>query len=228
MSVKTLFLNDCTYRYMLDVSLREHPVLRELREATGRTADGGRQISPEQGQLMALLAEMIGATTTLEIGTFHGYSALAVALALPPGGRVVTCDMDARHLANARRFWAKAGVDGKIEFKHGIALDTLDALVADGQRGRFDLAFIDANEEEHDAYYERSLVLIRRGGVIVLDNIFVQGLAAGDPERGQPVGDRDAVRTAAVRELNAKLLRDERVSITSIPLSDGIMLARKR
>lgn len=228
MSVKTLFLNDCTYRYMLDISLREHPVLCELREATSRTADGGRQISPEQGQFMALLAEIIGARTTLEIGTFHGYSALAVALALPADGRVVTCDVDARHLATARAFWRKAGVDEKIEFEHGVALCTLDALVASDRCGRFDLAFIDANEEEHDAYYERSLALVRRGGVIVLDNVFVQGLAAGDPERGQPAGDRDAVRTEAVRRLNAKLLRDDRVSISSIPLSDGITIARKR
>lgn len=213
-------LNDAVYDYLLEVSLREPPVLARLREETAGLPRAIMQISPEQGQFMALLAELLGARRVLEVGTFTGYSALVVALALPTDGRVITCDVNEETAAIARRYWAEAGVADKIELRLGPAVDTLDALLADGGAGTFDLAFVDADKTNYDAYYERGLALLRPGGLMLVDNVLWGG-AVADPQHE----DED---TDAIRALNAKIHGDERVSLSLLPVSDGLTLARKR
>ncbi|HZB94187.1 MAG TPA: class I SAM-dependent methyltransferase [Stellaceae bacterium] len=213
-------LTDTLQDYILEHSLREPPLLRRLREETARLPMAGMQIAPDQGQFMALLARLTGARRCLEIGTFTGYSALAVALALPEDGRILACDVNPDTTAIARRYWAEAGVAGKIELRLAPALETLDALLTERQEGRFDFAFIDADKENYDGYYERVLRLLRPGGLILLDNVLWSGRVA-DRRR------KDA-ETAALRALNAKLHRDERIDLSLLPLADGITLARKR
>ena len=220
MSRQTLNLTDRLYDYLLDVSLREPPLLARLREETAKVPMAEMQISPEQGQFMALLVELIGAHRTLEVGTFTGYSALAVALALPPEGRVITCDINEEMTAIARRYWAEAGVIDKIDLRLAPAVDTLDALLADGQADQFDFAFIDADKTNYLAYYERTLGLLRSGGLIAVDNVLWNG-AVADPKRQ----DDD---TSAIRAFNEALHADERVSLSLLPISDGLTLARKR
>jgi predicted O-methyltransferase YrrM len=219
MSTRTLTLDDDLYRYLLDVSLREHPVMMQLRAVTREHAHANMQISPEQGQFMALLVNLAGARRTLEIGVFTGYSALAVALALPADGRIIACDVNEDYTAVARDFWKKAGVDHKIDLHLAPAIDTLDALIADGQAGCFDFAFIDADKTGYDAYYERCLTLLRRGGLIVIDNVLWGGSVA------RPAEDDD---TAAIQALNRKLRDDERIDLSMLPVGDGLTLARKR
>jgi predicted O-methyltransferase YrrM len=219
MSNRTLNLDTDLYRYLLDVSLREHPVMTQLRAATREHAHASMQISPEQGQFMALLLKLIGARRTLEIGVFTGYSALAVALALPPDGRVVGCDVNEDDTAIARTYWKKAGVDHMIDLHLAPAIDTLDALIADRQAGCFDFAFIDADKASYDAYYERCLTLLRRGGLIAMDNMLWGGRVARRAE------DND---TAAIQALNWKLHDDERIDLSLLPVGDGLSLARKR
>ncbi len=220
MSTRTVTLNESLYDYLLGVSLREPPLLARLREETAALPHAIMQVSPEQGQFMALLAEVLGAKRVIEVGTFTGYSALVVALALPPDGHLITCDVDEEMTAIARRYWGEAGVADRIDLRLGPAVDTLDALLADGAAGTFDLAFIDADKKNYDSYYERTLALLRRGGLMLIDNVLWSG-AVADPERRD--GD-----TAAIRALNAKLHGDERVSLSLLPVSDGITLARKR
>lgn len=219
MTTRTLNLDDALYRYMIDVSLRDHPVLAELREANRSHPLARMQIAPEQGQFMQLLARMIGARRTLEIGTFTGYSALAVALALPPDGCVITCDISREYTDIARACWEKAGVAHKIDLRIAPALETLDGLVAGGGAGSFDFAFIDADKTGYDAYYERCLLLLRAGGVIAVDNVLWSGRVA------QPADDAD---TAALQAFNIKLHNDERIDLSLLPLGDGLTLARKR
>ncbi|HXZ03154.1 MAG TPA: class I SAM-dependent methyltransferase [Stellaceae bacterium] len=206
--------------YVLSVSLREPPVLRRLREETALLPMAGMQIAPDQGQFMALLARLVGARRCLEIGTFTGYSTLTVALALPQDGRIIACDVDPETTAIARRYWQAAGAADKIELRLAPALATLDALLGDGQAGTFDFVFIDADKENYDGYYERALRLLRPGGLIVIDNVLWGGWVA-DGRRKDP-------DTAALRALNAKLHRDERIDLSLLPLADGITLARKR
>ncbi len=206
--------------YVLDMSLREPVLLRRLRQETARLPMAGMQIAPDQGQFMALLARLVGARRCLEIGTFTGYSALAVALALPPDGRVIACDVNPETTAIARRYWAEAGVAERIELRLAPALETLDALIAAGEAGRFDFVFIDADKENYDGYYERALRLLRAGGLVILDNVLWGGWVA-DRRRTDP-------ETEALRALNAKLHRDERIDVSLLPLADGITLARKR
>ena len=220
MSRQTLTLSDALYDYLLSVSLREPPLLYRLREETAALPHAVMQISPEQGQFMALLAELVGARRVLEVGTFTGYSALVVALALPADGRIITCDVDEEMTAIARRYWAEAGVADKIDLRLGPAVDTLDALLSDGGADTFDFAFVDADKENYDAYYERALALLRQGGLMVIDNVLWSG-AVADPNQ------KDA-DTNAIRALNAKLHGDQRVSLSLLPVSDGITLARKR
>ncbi len=220
MSRQTLTLSDALYDYLLSVSLREPPLLSRLREETAALPHAVMQISPEQGQFMALLAELVGARRVLEVGTFTGYSALVVALALPADGRIITCDVDEAMTAIARRYWAEAGVADKIDLRLGPAVDTLDALLSDGGADTFDFAFVDADKENYDAYYERALALLRQGGLMVIDNVLWSG-AVADPNQ------KDA-DTNAIRALNAKLHGDQRVSLSLLPVSDGITLARKR
>ena len=180
MSRTTLPLTERLHQYLLANSLREHPALRQLRDDTSGLPGAGMQIAPEQGQFMALLVELIGARRVLEIGCFTGYSALAMALALPPDGRLVTLEVNAEPIEIGRRAWRAAGVAERIEVRLGLALDSLDALLEDGSADTFDLAFIDADKKSYDAYYERALRLVRPGGLILLDNVLWGG-AVADP-----------------------------------------------
>ncbi|GAB4133441.1 MAG: class I SAM-dependent methyltransferase [Cyanobacteria bacterium J069] len=220
MSSKSLGLSDALHDYLLSVSLREPDVLRSLREETARHPQSVMQITPDQGQFLALLVQILGATKTLEIGVFTGYSALSVALALPETGRVVACDVSEDFTAIARRYWQQAGVAHKIDLHIAPALETLDRLLAEGQAGTFDFAFIDADKGNYWNYYERSLQLLRSGGLIAVDNVLWSGDVI-DPN------DQSA-NTLAIREFNQKLHQDDRVSLTMIPLSDGLTLAMKR
>ena len=217
-------IDDRLYDYILATSLREPDVLRRLRAETAGMPGAGMQIGPEQGQFMALLVEAIGARRTLEIGTFTGYSALVVALALPPEGRVVACDVSEEFTAVARRYWAEAGVAGKIDLHLAPALETLDRLLGPGpgggQAGSFDFAFIDADKANYDAYYERVLTLLRPGGLAAIDNVLWNGKVVET--------DSEDPDTQAIQALNAKLKGDDRVTIFMLPLGDGLTLARKR
>ena len=217
---RQITLTDELLAYLQEVSLREPDALRKLREETARLPMAGMQISPEQGQFMALLVRLIGARRCLEVGTFTGYSALAVALALPADGRVVCCDVSEEYTAVARRAWASAGVVGKIDLHLAPARVTLDKLRAEGRNGSFDFAFIDADKENYDHYYEAALELVRIGGVIAIDNVLWSG-AVVDPKKQ----DAD---TKALRALNRKLRDDQRVDISMLPLGDGLTLARVR
>ena len=219
MSRRTIDLDDVLYRYLLDHSLREHPAQTALREATKGHPWAGMQISPEQGQLMALLVGLIGARRALEIGVFTGYSALAVALALPDDGRLLACDISDEYTRVGRPFWQQAGVARKIDLRLAPALETLDAQLAEGAAGGFDFAFIDADKGGYDAYYERCLLLLRPGGLIAIDNTLWSGAVA------RPAQDAD---TAALQRLNAKLHLDQRIDLSLLPIGDGLTLARKR
>jgi predicted O-methyltransferase YrrM len=220
MSNRTITLTDSLYGYLLSVSLRESDLQRRLREETARDPMARMQIAPEQGQFMALLSRLIGARRCVEIGVFTGYSSLAVALALPAGGSIVACDVSEQWTSVARRYWAEAGVADRIELRLAPALDTLDALLAAGGAGSFDLAFIDADKVNYLGYYERVLRLLRPGGLAVVDNTLWSGRVA-DPE----VADAD---TVALRHFNEHLHRDERVDLSLVPIGDGLTLARKK
>jgi caffeoyl-CoA O-methyltransferase len=219
MSRQTLNLDHRLYRYLQDHGVREHPAQAALRDETARHPHGGMQISPEQGQLMALLVKLIGARQTIEIGVFTGYSALSVALALPEGGRVLACDVSEEYTRIGRRYWEQAGVADRIDLRLGPALATLDACLANGEAGRYDFAFIDADKTSYDAYFERCLRLLRQNGLIAIDNVLWGGAVAKKP--------RDA-DTAALQALNDKLYRDERIDVSMLPIGDGLTLARKR
>ncbi|MBW4647289.1 MAG: class I SAM-dependent methyltransferase [Kastovskya adunca ATA6-11-RM4] len=219
MSNKTLNLDDRLYDYFLSTSLREPEILRQLREETAEHEMAVMQIAPEQGQFMALLVQLMGATKTLEIGVFTGYSSLCVALALPPNGQIVACDISQEYTTLARRYWEAAGVADKIDLRIAPALETLDQLLANGQAESFDFAFIDADKGNYDGYYERSLQLIRPGGLIAIDNVLWSGRVA-DPniQNGS---------TKALRALNEKLHEDERITLSMVPIADGLTLALK-
>lgn len=220
MSTKNTLVTDAVYDYILANSLREPDVLQKLRQETARHPLANMQIAPEQGQFMALLVELIGARKILEIGVFTGYSSTSLALALPADGKLTACDISKKLTDVARRFWEMAGVTQKIDLYVGPALDTLDTLLAEGWAGCYDLAFIDADKANYDGYYERSLSLLRQGGLIMIDNVLWSGQVA-DPE----FDDED---TLAIRALNAKILADSRVSISLLPVADGLTLALKR
>ncbi len=220
MSNRSLGLDDALYQYLLDASLREPPLLAELRRETAAHPLARMQIAPEQGQFMQLLLKLIGARQCLDIGVFTGYSALAAALVLPEGGRVVACDISEDYTRGARDYWRRAGVADKVELRIAPALDTLDALLAAGEGGDFDFAFIDADKESYADYYERCLQLLRPGGLVAVDNCLWNGRVADDSAR-------DA-ETEAIRALNAKVRDDQRVDISLVPVGDGLLLARKR
>lgn len=219
MSTRTLQLNDVLYHYLLE-NLREAPILAELRQQTATmTGVAQMQISPEQGQFMALLVELIGAKKTLDIGVFTGYSALAVALALPQEGRVVACDMNVEWTAIAKEFWRRAGVADKVDLRLAPAATTLAGLLQQGEAGTFDFAFIDADKRNYPIYYEQCLELLRPNGLMAIDNVFQQGRVA------DPVITDDI--TQIIRNFNQKLLQDPRITLSMVPIGDGLTLARK-
>jgi len=213
-------LTEETYQYLLSVSSRESEVLRRLREETAALPNAQMQISPDQGQFMALLAEMLRAKKTLEVGVFTGYSSLAVAAALPADGRVVACDVSEEWTSIARRHWKEAGVAAKIDLRLAPATETLNSLLAGGEAGTFDLAFIDADKSNYDTYYELSLKLLRSGGLIAIDNVLWSGRVA-DAKNQEP-------DTIAIRALNKKLHQDQRITLSMLSVADGLTLAMKR
>ncbi len=219
MSKRTIAVDDRIYEYLLDVSLREPAILTRLRAETAKHSLSNMQIAPEQGQFMALLVELMGVSRALEIGTFTGYSSLWIALAMPPHGRLICCDVSEEWTAVAQRYWAAAGVEKKIQLRLAPATDTLDALLAADQTGKFDFAFIDADKQNYQNYLERCLQLLRPGGLIAVDNTLWDG-AVADPENHEP-------DTLAIRAFNEKLHTDDRVSLTLVPIGDGVTLARK-
>jgi caffeoyl-CoA O-methyltransferase len=220
MTKKTLGLDNQLYDYLLSASLRESEILQQLREETARLPNAVMQIAPEQGQFMALLVQLLGATKTLEVGVFTGYSSLCVALALPPNGKIVACDVSEEYTTVARRYWEAAGVTDKIDLRLAPALETLDELLASGQAETFDFAFIDADKRNYEGYYERSLQLIRPGGLIAIDNVLWSGRVADSQ-----VHDNS---TEAIRAFNKTLHHDERVTLSLVPIADGLTLALKR
>lgn len=220
MSARTLPLDDSLYGYLLDHSLREAPELARLREDTRRMPQANMQISPEQGQFLALLVRLIGARCCLEVGTFTGYSSTVVALALPADGRILCLDVSEEYTARAREAWREAGVEEKIELRLAPARESLDALLAEGAAGSFDFAFIDADKENYRHYYEAALELLRPGGLIAVDNTLWGGSVA-DPADTKP-------DTVAIRAFNDALHADERVDLSLVPIGDGLSLARKR
>lgn len=219
MTNKTISMNATLRDYLLSVSLRETEVARRLREETARLPEANMQIAPEQGQFMALLVRLMGARKALEIGVYTGYSSLCVALALPADGRLVACDVSREWTAVARRYWEEAGAAHKIDMRLAPALETLDSLLATGAADSFDFAFIDADKLAYDDYYERTLRLLRPGGLMTIDNVFFRGQVA-DLE----FQDED---TRAMRTFNKKLHKDPRITLSFLPLADGLTLALK-
>lgn len=221
MSRRTLQLDDALLEYVIEHGVREHPELAALREATRTHPRAGMQISPEQGQLMQLLVQTIGARRTIEIGVFTGYSALAVALALPDDGRILACDVSDEFTRVGRPFWKRAGIEHKIELVLQPAVNTLDARIAAGESGLYDFAFIDADKSNYASYFERCLQLVRTGGLIAIDNVLWSGRVA----RPADPGDAD---TLALQQLNSALHDDARIDLALLPIGDGLTLARKR
>jgi caffeoyl-CoA O-methyltransferase len=219
MSTRSWLIPEPIYPYYQSVGLREPPVLAELSELTGKHPQGGMQISAEQGQFMQLLVRAIGAKKCLEVGVFTGYSSLSVALAIPDDGRIVACDVSAEYTDIAHRFWEKAGVAHKIDLRIAPGCETLDKLIAGGESGTFDFAFIDADKENYGAYYERACALVRRGGLIAVDNTLWAGRLV-DASDQRPA-------TVAMREFNVKVHRDARVMLSMLPIGDGLTLALK-
>ncbi|MBE9205100.1 class I SAM-dependent methyltransferase [Nostoc sp. LEGE 06077] len=219
MTTQTLGLEENLYEYLLSVSVREAEILTQLRQETAQHPMGRMQIAPEQGQLMSLLVQLIGAQKTLEIGVFTGYSTLVVALALPKTGKVVACDISEEFTAIARRYWQQAGVAEKIDLHLAPAMETLDRLLTDGEAETFDFAFIDADKSNYDGYYERSLKLIRPGGLIAIDNVLWSGRVADIQVQDN--------RTKKIRAFNQKLHQDSRITLSLIPIADGLTLVRK-
>jgi predicted O-methyltransferase YrrM len=205
--------------YMRAVTLREPEPLRRLREETEDHPHASMQTSPEQGQFLHLLARLTAARKTLEVGVFMGYSSAWVALALPPGGRVVACDRSEEFTRRARRTWRETGVEDRIDLRLAPALDTLQALVADGHAGTFDFAFIDADKANYSNYYECALRLLRPGGLVAADNTLWKGSVVDPADHTED--------TEAIREFNRKLHADPRISLTLVPLGDGLTLAYK-
>ncbi|NRF65737.1 class I SAM-dependent methyltransferase [Aquincola sp. S2] len=219
MNNRHLNIDDTLYRYLVEHGVREHPAQAALREATSAHPYALMQIGPDQGALLALLVQLIGAKHTIEIGVFTGYSALTVALALPDDGRVLACDVSEAFTAVGRPHWQAAGVAQKIDLRLAPALQTLDAELAAGRAGHYDFAFIDADKTGYDGYYERCLQLLRPGGLIAIDNVLWSGLVA------QPADDAD---TRALQALNTKLKADQRIDLVMLTVGDGLTLARKR
>jgi predicted O-methyltransferase YrrM len=220
MSNQTLSVTPALYDYILSVSLREHPLLAQLRAETLQMEWAIMQISPEQGQFMQLITKLTHAKRCVEVGVFTGYSSLAVALALPDDGRITACDVSEEWTNVARRYWNEAGVAHKIDLHLAPAADTLQGLLEKGEAGSYDLAFVDADKTSYDEYYELCLRLLRPGGLMLIDNTLYSGEVA-DPAADSP-------QVLAIRALNKKIYTDDRVDLTLLPLSDGVTMVRKR
>jgi predicted O-methyltransferase YrrM len=212
-------LTDDLTDYIRQIALREPEALRRQREASDQHPRASMQTSPEQGQFLHLLARLAGAKKTIEVGVFLGYSSTWVALALPAGGRIIACDQSQEYTAQARQLWRAAGVEDKIELRLAPALETLDGLIAGGGAGSFDFAFIDADKANYANYYDRAMVLVRPGGLIAIDNVLWDGDVIDASKT-----DAD---TESIRAFNRKLQADERVSLSLVPLGDGLTLACK-
>ncbi|MEM7033495.1 MAG: class I SAM-dependent methyltransferase [Chloroflexota bacterium] len=217
---RQLTISNPLYEYILNNSVREPNVLSRLREETYRDPEADMQIGPEQGQFLSLLVTLIQAKRTIEVGVFTGYSALWTALALPDDGQIIACDVSEKWTSVGRKYWQEAGVADKIDLRLAPAAETLQALLDDGQAGQFDFAFIDADKSGYDTYYEQCLQLIRSGGLIAIDNVLWGGAVV--------YAARQDTDTVALRELNKKLHTDERVTLSLIPIGDGLTLAVKR
>jgi predicted O-methyltransferase YrrM len=220
MSTRSLGLSPVLYDYLLAVSLREPELLSQLRRETAALPNAGMQISPEQGQFMRLLVELIGARRALEVGVFTGYSSLCVALALPADGQLVACDVNPTYTDIARKYWQRAGVEQRVSLHIGPAVATLDGLLESGQKESFDFAFIDADKENYSKYYEQALALLKPGGLLTIDNVLWGGNVADTSDTSPS--------TEAIRRLNATVKNDQRVTISLLPVGDGLLLARKR
>ena len=216
MSTKTINIDEKLYEYLLNNSLREPALLKKLREETALMPSGLMQISPEQGQFMGLLVRLIGIRRILEIGVFPGYSSLAMALALPEDGTIVACDISEEFTRISRKYWN----DTRIQLKIGPAIDTLQELSQDDKLEPFDLVFIDADKGNYSNYYEASLSLLRKGGLILVDNVLWSGKVANPENQEQD--------TVAIREFNQKLHQDDRIDLSLLPIGDGLTFARKR
>ncbi len=214
------FISDPLYDYLLSVSLREPEILQALRQETASHPMSQMQIAPEQGQLMALLVQLISAKKVLEVGVFTGYSSLVVALALPPDGKLTACDLSEDYTNIARRYWEAAGVADKIDLQIAPALETLDRLLAEGAAGSYDFAFIDADKSGYPDYYDRALQLLRPGGLMAIDNVLWSGRVADSQEQDS--------RTNLIRRFNAMLHQDQRISLSMLAVADGLTLALKR
>jgi len=217
---KTHFVTKTVRRYVAEHSARPDALLEELRVVTEREPMFRMQVSPEQGAFLSMLVKLAGAKRAIEIGTFTGYSAVCIARALGADGRLLACDVSDAWTATAREFWRRAGLDGRIELRVAPALATLDELLGAGAAGTFDFAFIDADKENYDGYFERCLALTRSGGLIVLDNVLWSGAVADAKDK--------ASSTVALRALNDKLVGDARVEVSMVPIGDGMTLALKK
>jgi len=220
MSNRTISVTAEINDYISDCSAEEPAILTKLRAETAALSDSDMQIGPQQGQFLALLVSVLGAKRVLEIGTFTGYSSLVMAMALPEDGLIVTCDINQKTTAIARRYWQAAGFSDRIQLRLGPGLDSLGGLIADGDAGTFDFAFIDADKINYEGYFERTMQLVTRGGLIAIDNVLWNG----------KVIDRsiDDANTIAIRAFNLARRNDDRITITMLPIGDGMTLARKR
>lgn len=220
MARTSIGISDELHEYVIRHGVREPAIFRRLREETSALPQSMMQIAPDQGAFLAMLVGLIDARRCLELGTFTGYSSLAIALAMPPEGRIVCCDVSDEWTSIARRYWAEAGVADRVDLRLGPALGTLDELIAGGAAGTFDFAFIDAQKSEYPDYHERVVQLLRSGGLAVYDNVLWGGAVIDEAE--------DDPNTQGIRRLNERIGLDERVEVSMLPFADGLTLARKR
>ena len=219
MSNRTLSIDDRLYDYLCDVSINESELLRQLREETAQLEFAVMQISPEQGQFMSLLIKLMGAKRAIEIGTFTGYSSISVASAMPEDGKLICCDISPQWTSIAEKYWALAGLENKIDLYTQPADQTLQMLLDDGAEESFDFIFIDADKQNYIKYYEMALRLLRKGGIIAVDNTLWSG-AVADPENTEP-------GTRAIRRFNELIKQDDRVSKSLVTIGDGLTLILK-
>lgn len=219
-TIRNNFLPEDVAQYAFEMFGREPDVAKRLREATAPRPEAEMQISPDQGQFMALLVKLMGAKRCIEVGTYTGYSALSVAMALPPDGQLIACDVSEEFTSIGRKFWKEAGVESRIDLRIQPALQTLDELIAAGGQGRYDFAFVDADKPNYHAYFEKLLVLVRAGGLIAADNTLAVS--------GQPVIRQQSTSARALRDFNEKVHNDQRVDLALVPIGEGVTLLRKR